>query len=166
MNGPALSASRLTLRPIEDRDLEIIRNWRNSPGVSDWLFSGPQEITETQQRAWYGGYAEDETQMRWVIDTQLAGPIGVIGVTSLKGWHGSLTIFIGDPAARRMGYGYEALTRLCAWLWGRARTKRLIAELYADNKAAKRLYEKAGFHFVAPAEEQNGRPTMIMEKRL
>ena len=49
------------------------------------------------------------------------------------------------PTLRGQGYGEAMLAALCNYGFGKLALHRIWAEIFADNGASKRLFEKAGF---------------------
>lgn len=65
---------KVTFRSIEERDLEAIRQWRNSPNIARNMFSSGV-ITEEQQRGWYESVCRGERGYCWFVES--AGqPVG------------------------------------------------------------------------------------------
>ena len=165
MNGPRLEAPGVTLRPIEPEDNPRLVAWRNSAEVAQGLFSEGR-LTLPEQEAWYRRYLDDPSQARFVIESPQLGPVGCCGLTDrdAAGASAGLSIFLGEPLARRQGLAREALGALLDFAFGAWKLKRVVAELYADNLPARHLYASAGFREVGPGRPRRGRPVMVMER--
>lgn len=59
---------KVTFRKIEERDLETIRQWRNSPAIARNMFSSGV-ITEEQQRGWYESICRGERGHCWFVES-------------------------------------------------------------------------------------------------
>ena len=59
---------KVTFRSIEERDLETIRQWRNSPNIARNMFSSGI-ITEEQQRVWYDSVCRGERGYCWFVES-------------------------------------------------------------------------------------------------
>jgi len=76
-----------------------------------------------------------------------AALIGVCGICYID-WRnrsGEISIYIGNDAERRSGFGYTALTQLCELGFERFNLHRLWAEIYDHNNGSVALFEKVGF---------------------
>ena len=59
---------KVTFRNIEQRDLETIRQWRNSPAIARNMFSSG-EITKEQQQGWYESVCHGERGYCWFVES-------------------------------------------------------------------------------------------------
>ena len=59
---------KVTFRKIEKRDLETIRQWRNTPAIACNMFSSG-EITKEQQREWYESVCRGERGYCWFVES-------------------------------------------------------------------------------------------------
>jgi len=146
MNGPALSGKSVLLRPIAAADNPRLVAWRNSDDVRLKSFNQPP-FTLEKQETWYAQYLHDPGQIRFIIEHRELGPVGCCGLTDIRREEATaaLAIYLGEPAARGRGLAREALELLIAYAWRDLRLHRITAEVFADNPAAAKLYEKAGF---------------------
>jgi len=58
----------VTFRNIEERDLETLRQWRNTPDIAHNMFSSGV-ITEEQQRGWYDSVCRGERGHSWFVES-------------------------------------------------------------------------------------------------
>lgn len=92
-----LSGLGLQLKRIEQKDLELIRTWRNSKHVNEQMFF-QDNISSKQQKIWFEGINNASNYYFLILDNGL--PRGLIYAkdvdeSTLCGEGG---IFIGDPA--------------------------------------------------------------------
>jgi RimJ/RimL family protein N-acetyltransferase len=137
--------------------------WRNSPHVHDQMFS-EEKITRDGQESWYRTYLLDATQTRFVIEAGEFGPVGCCGLTDIDEQAGtaSLTVYLGEPRARRRGIAGRALRALLDWALGPRGLKRVTAEVFADNAAAVGLYTRLGFAPAGEGRPRRGRAVAVM----
>ena len=57
----------IQLVDIKEEDLELIRHWRNSKEVSQYMYTS-DEISADQQKAWFGRIQSDASQKYWLIE--------------------------------------------------------------------------------------------------
>ena len=111
-----ISNQNLSLRPLEQRDVEALREWRNDREISRFLSPIPY-ITPDMQKAWFARYLDDPTEMTFAIDyinnegiSELIGSISMSGVEQGRGECGKF--MIGNSAYKGKGFGRKSLA-LC-----------------------------------------------------
>ena len=60
---------KIRLYKIDDGCLEMIRQWRNSPEVSRYMYT-ESHITKEQQKEWHDRIKCDETKKYWMIQVK------------------------------------------------------------------------------------------------
>lgn len=73
---------QVVLKPVEQADLEMMRNWRNDPEISSLMLSQSHISKEDQQR-WFEGICNAEDQGHWVINYKNI-PIGVANIRAVQ----------------------------------------------------------------------------------
>ena len=132
------------LRPIEENDLPVVLEWRNSDRVRAYMYTD-HIITEDEHRKWFESLSHDRTNHCLVFeeDGKLHGVVTVSRVDSRNNkcfWG----FYIGDPASprgtgKRLGYlGLE-------FIFGELRIRKLCGEAFAFNEASLRFHKDFGF---------------------
>lgn len=142
MTVPILHGRDVLLRPVEDRDHELILAWQNHPEVWWWMDYEHtftlEDIRESEARAKVEGQP-------FVIEAG-GRPIGRIGLNqfSSRDETCSLYVFIGEPHLWGMGYGGDAMVTLLRW--GFDTFALYLVQLWSlsTNLRAIRVYEKIG----------------------
>jgi RimJ/RimL family protein N-acetyltransferase len=142
-----LIGERLYLRPIEPKDMPLIRRWANDPATrrltgEAWPMSlaGADEFMERvrtdKERVWFAVVLKEGDRV-----------IGEAGLLRMyPAWRTTdLTLIIGDPTARGQGYGREAITLLLDYAFGYLGFHRVAVGVVGFNEAALRFYEAVGF---------------------
>ena len=115
---PILDGAAVTLRPITDADTDLIVKWRNTPSVvQNFIFR--QTFTPEMHRSW------------------LATKVATGQVVQY--------IFIGEESARGKGLGTETARLFTDFGFAGLHLHRVSLRVLAENTAARRSYEKAGF---------------------
>jgi RimJ/RimL family protein N-acetyltransferase len=151
-----LRTDRLELRPVRDKDLERILEYRNRPEVVRWLVH--TEVDPASFRAAWRLAAEDPNDHS--VAVTLNGV--VIGTVSLELVDGmgqpgmprrteALLGYIFDPAYAGQGFATEAVTAVVAYAFDHLGVRRITAGCFADNLASVRVLEKVGMR-----REQHG----------
>ena len=128
----------LVLRTVAAGDENELRRIHRAPEVERW-WDVPGDAFP-----W-----EDDEATRLVIelDGRIGGMVQFYEEADPKYRHASIDVFV-DPPLRGRGLGTEALRRLVRYLIDERGHHRLTIDPAADNAAAIRSYEKAGFRAV------------------
>jgi aminoglycoside 6'-N-acetyltransferase len=149
----------VALRPMTAGDAEALRAIHERPEV----------------RAWWGapvaGFPfedDDATRFAVLVDEAVAGLIQFYEEDDPAYRHASIDVFL-DPGVSGRGHGTTALRLLVRHLLEERGHHRITIDPAAENAAAVRSYEKAGFHRVGTLEaawrdeEGRWRDLLLME---
>lgn len=155
--GPILSGYQVVMRPIKQDDLELLRNWRNDEGVSQFMVS-QSTITQEQQQAWYNKILRDTTQMHFVICYK----DNVIGSANLKSKSINTDVkdsdviepglYIGDARYRNNVIAFSPTLLLNDYCFDVLKCTKLVAIVKANNEAALNYNAKLGYIVVKQEE--------------
>ncbi len=143
-----LQGEKVSLRPVEERDLPLTLRWSNDREVRHWLHGSDRpDDTPESKRKWYEQMQVDPARVGWIIE----GPDGIaIGWAALQGiddTHGraELAITIGEKAYWGRGYGTDAVRQLLSYAFVQMGLRRVHLITDEDNARGIRCYEKCGF---------------------
>lgn len=142
-----LEGARVYLRPLGPDDGEHVVRWRSDPVVAGSLFS-ERPPTRAEHDAWYERYLTTDDRIELVIVVRAEErPIGTIGLQGidLARREAEYGILVGDAAYRGRGFAHESSALLLDFAFGRLGLASLFLRCFADNVAARRLYERLGF---------------------
>ncbi|GIU51256.1 hypothetical protein TUM4438_40240 [Shewanella sairae] len=158
---PTFERYGVTLTPIEPEHLEMVRQWRNSPSIQQFMLD-QREISEAQQQAWYSGLADDSSRAYWLIMFK-EQPIGVASILAID-----KTVGTGEPGLYIYPEQYRsnivpfcvafALNDMAFFELG---LKRLDAIVLSHNSAALRFNIKCGYQQLG--ENSLGQIAMSLE---
>lgn len=142
------------LRPIEREDLDNYVEWFNDPALRARLLAR-LPVSRDEEVRWYEGLLKNANSKVFAIDIeeadnapgarwQHAGSCGLEEISLLDG-RASAGIFIGPERLRHRGFGTEAMRLLLALAFDELRLHRVELEVFSDNPAAIKSYEKLGF---------------------
>ena len=134
---PVLTGTAVTLRPITDADTDLIVKWRNTPSVvQNFIFR--QTFTPEMHRNWLATK---------VATGQDGKPVGSVYYRDIDNHNRSAEygIFIGEESARGKGLGTETARLFTDFGFAGLHLHRISLRVLAENTAARRSYEKAGF---------------------
>lgn len=142
-----LKSGGIELRNIRREDTALIVNWRNKDNVrKNFLYQKP--FTEEGHIKWMQEKVETGKVAQFIIYSRnidkLVGSVFLrdIDYESRKAEYG---IFIGEDSARGLGIGTCAARMIVDYGFNELRLHKIFLRVLADNEAAIRSYEKAGF---------------------
>ena len=140
-----LIEGKVRLRPLAREDTEVVVSWRSRPEVASQLFSAAPPTIE-EHLAWFDMLARRTDRVEFVIELE-ARPVGTIGLSALDFGRGEAEygILLGEPAARGQGVALAASQALIRYAFSDLELKLIRLELFADNVAARKLYDRLGF---------------------
>ena len=142
-----IEGTKVNLRPITEEDTGLILKWRNSERVSNnFIFS--EKLTAEMHKKWLEEKVNQHLVEQFIIiEKESNKPIGSvyfrdIDKTKKEAEYG---IFIGEDHAIGKGYGNETAKLALKYAFETMGLKRIFLRVFADNKAAIKSYENAGF---------------------
>ncbi|MGK0442347.1 MAG: UDP-2,4-diacetamido-2,4,6-trideoxy-beta-L-altropyranose hydrolase [Pseudohongiellaceae bacterium] len=78
-----ITAFKVSLIPLAEGHLEMVRAWRNHPDVAGFMLN-QEEISESQQQAWFMAVNANVAQQHYLIEYK-AQAVGVINIKSANG---------------------------------------------------------------------------------
>jgi aminoglycoside 6'-N-acetyltransferase len=133
----------ILLRPLTDADLPELLRIHETPEVARWWDEPAKNFPHDEP---------DATRLVIEVDGAVAGLIQFLEELEPGYKHASIDLFI-DPALRGRGLGPEAIRRVVRQLIDDRGHHRITIDPAADNAAAIRSYEKAGFRRVGVMRE-------------
>lgn len=133
----------VTLRPVEDADLPLIRQWMNHPEVWRYMdYESPHSLADVRddvQRS-----REDGVPFTVLVEDR---PIGRIGLNRFRRRDRTcaMYLFIGEPAFWGQGYAHDAAMALLAYAFDRYDLHQVELWTLGDNNRAIAAYERCGF---------------------
>ncbi len=138
MVPPSLRAGRVTLRPLEDGEVDQLATMLTLPGVREWWGSLDDPVHTRE------GLDNEGAAFAIEVDGALAGWLGYNEETDPDHRYASLDIFLA-PAHQRQRLGPAALRLAAEWLFGQREHHRLTIDPACDNERAISAYTAVGF---------------------
>lgn len=137
--------SGLTLRCVEEKDIENIRCLRNDP--STWMhLTDPIPVTAEMQKSWFAAMSRSSDRMFWVIEDAARKFIGMVRMDQYDRLHRSIRVGADIvPELRGKGYGGKTYGAIKAYCFDVLNLHRVWLCVLANNGTAHRLYERQGF---------------------
>ena len=141
------------LRPIEITDTDRIVAWRNQDFVrKNFIYQEP--FTKEGHLSWIRTQVEPGHVVQFIICLQDGREIGSVYFRDIDRESGTAEygIFIGEKAAIGCGYGTAAAKEALAYAFTGLHLHKIFLRFLADNIAAQKSYENAGFRMTDRTE--------------
>lgn len=152
------------ISPLEEQDIEHLRQWRNDKELSKFLRPIPY-ITPEMEKKWFNDYLEDQTTCFFVIIDKAADrAIGSVALYNINGQKCEIgKVVIGDNSAHGKGRGYNSfLLAMCVGIKELGITQFRL-DVHTENIAALSIYVKAGFEISGSHDFINGGKELEMK---
>ena len=135
----------IQLISVEEKDIELIRSWRNSPEVSAYMYT-EKEISLEEQKSWFEKIKLDHTSIYWMI-IYGATPLGVASLTGINRTFNSCywAFYLGDTSVRGAGIGAKVEFQVLSYVFEELKLNKLRCEVFAFNDKVIKMHEKFGF---------------------
>ncbi|XOV79324.1 MAG: GNAT family N-acetyltransferase [Aestuariibacter sp.] len=151
-----LDGYKTILKPVTQAHLEILREWRNDPQISQFMLS-QDRISEGQQQQWFNKISSDDTQQHWVIYFR-GKPIGSANLKSVEGVRLQESrniepgLYIAEPSLRGNIIAFAPSLLLLDYCFDRLAAHQLQAQVKKTNTAALNYNKKLGYSIVKEGE--------------
>jgi UDP-4-amino-4,6-dideoxy-N-acetyl-beta-L-altrosamine N-acetyltransferase len=135
----------IELKKVELDDIELIRMWRNSKDVSQYMYS-ENMISSDQQLQWFNKIKTDNTSEYWIImfDQKKIGLASITGINSILQscyW----AFYLGDLSIRGAGIGGKVEYKILEHVFESLKLNKLRCEVLVSNENVIKMHEKYGF---------------------
>ena len=79
-----IKGKKVTLRQMSLADMEMICDMFNDPELEDLVVGWSFPLSLEQQKKWYENHINDNTNFRFVIETDADGAIGIATLTKYR----------------------------------------------------------------------------------
>jgi RimJ/RimL family protein N-acetyltransferase len=141
-----IQGKRVVLRPVEERDLQLIVRWRNHPENRRFFFS-PFLINPGGQKRWYEELLVDRNRILFMIDTVEGQTVGMLGLDKIdwRNQEAEFGLFLLDPEQRGLAFAEEAGDMLIDYAFQELNLHRLYAVVFDFNQGVINLAKFGGF---------------------
>lgn len=135
---------RISLKNIEEKDLELILQWRNQDHIRKVMFNS-NIITMEQHINWYKNLKQKENSLSKIFYFDDI-PYGVLNITNINKLNNTCEwgFYIGDsktPHGMGTVLGYASLN----YLFDVLNLRKVCGEVIENNKKSRNFHEKLGF---------------------
>lgn len=135
----------IKLRELKAEDIEMVRNWRNSKEVSQYMYTENQ-ITSEQQKKWFEKISKDANAKYWIIEYE-DKPLGLVSITEISKVFDSCfwAFYLGDSSVRGAGIGSKIEYNILKYVFEELGLNKLRCEVLTTNPSVIAMHEKFGF---------------------
>lgn len=146
----------LKFLPIEEKHLELIRNWRNSEEVKKYMYTD-KNITEPEQKQWYQSKLLKDDEKHWIVECN-GNLVGVVNLKKIdvNNKTAEWAFYLGEGNTRGSGIGVMIEYNLLNYVFNELSYHKLNCAVFDFNEAVIELHKKFGF-----AEEGRLRKQML-----
>ena len=126
-------------------DKASLREWRNDPAVSKWMYTN-HEISEEEHNVWFDAMLADASKVYWkiVADGVAVGAVFLTGV-SIQGKSCEWGMYLADVNTRGKGVAQAACALSFRHAFNELAVDAVKCEAVAQNENAIGLYESVGY---------------------
>ena len=139
---------RCSIRPWRLEDAPDITKALDNKKVMDNLRDIPYPYSEQDAKDYINLMLAANPNQTYAfaitLDDKAIGSIGAFRQDNIHSKSAEIGYYLGEPYWGQ-GYGTEALTQICAYLFENTDLIRLYAEPFSHNKGSRRILEKVGF---------------------
>ncbi|MFE4036145.1 GNAT family N-acetyltransferase [Priestia sp. YIM B13489] len=137
----------LILRAIELEDMELLKSMINNPNIENMVLGWSFPVSSNQQINWINNLKGDKNNVRFIVDINNIGAVGLVSLTNIDYKNGTATINIklNSDEIKQKGIGYKAIILLSDYAFNQLNLNCLIANILNYNIASQKLFEKCRF---------------------
>lgn len=142
-----IQGERVILRPIEPRDVPLLRAWQNDPAVmTGWALPHPLLAHDQFDEDFAGRFRQFDTAGHFIVEVDSVA-VGRIDFHGFDERHrgAEISLYIGETSAWGRGYARDAVATLATYLFRERRAARVSLTVIESNDRARKLYEAVGF---------------------
>ena len=131
--------------PLRSEDLELVREWRNSPEVSQYMYT-ENFISKEQQEKWFEKIQQDESSKYWMIKYEDKN-LGVANIVDIDRRNSKCNwgFYLGNSSIRGKGIGAKVEFNVLNYVFEELKLNKLVGEVFSFNEKVVKMHEKFGF---------------------
>jgi UDP-4-amino-4,6-dideoxy-N-acetyl-beta-L-altrosamine N-acetyltransferase len=135
----------VSLIDLTQEDIELVRTWRNSPEVAQYMYTDTQ-ISAEQQQHWFERVSLDTRAKYWLIECD-SRKIGLASLTDINSTFSSCywAFYLGDTSVRGGGIGAKVEFTVLEYVFNDLKMNKLRCEVFTNNVKVISMHEKFGF---------------------
>ena len=137
----------VTLRAIEQDDLELLRGMLNDPEMEQLVVGWSLPVSSYQEQQWYESSQLDQRNLRFVIETEEDGALGMATLVDIDWKNRTAThgMKLAKVRHRSKGVGTDTVMAVMRYAFDELQLHRLDGSWFASNAASRAMYMKCGW---------------------
>lgn len=137
----------VTLRAIEKSDLEFMKDILNDCEIESLVVGWAFPISKYQQEKWYETNILDSKNLRFIIETEADGIIGLATLTEIdwKNRMASHGIKLANKKNRSKGIGTDTVMAIMKYAFDELQLNRLNGSWFEENIPSRNMYMRCGW---------------------
>lgn len=125
----------------------MVREMFNDPEIENLVVGWAFPVSRYAQEKWFEAHHSDNTNFRFVIETEEEGAVGIATLTGIdwKNRHATHGIKLRNTKCRSKGIGTDTVMAIMRYAFDELQLKRLDGSWFADNLPSRRTYMKCGW---------------------
>lgn len=139
-----IKGKKVTLRAIEQEDLELLNKWSNDPEINYMLGGWHFPSSMQDQEKWFHSLSVNSNHQKFAIITEDLGLIGMANLVDVNwkdrnAFHGML---LGDKDMRGKGYGVDTIMAVSKYAFEELGLMRMNGTMISYNEPSIAVYTK------------------------
>lgn len=135
---------KIEFKSINTGHLEMLREWRNSPRIAQYMYS-QEHISESQQLSWFKNLSSNAS-CRYFVCYVNGQPTGCLSFTDITDSGCSWGCYVGEPDFW-IGTGMAIEAAALDFALNYLKLQKITAEVLSENKPPQRLHKMFGYDF-------------------
>lgn len=134
----------LELCVVNEDNIEMIRNWRNTPEVSEYMYTN-NHISKDQQIQWFSRVNRDPTKKYWIIKfgDKFVGMLNLYNI-DMRNKRCHWAYYLADPSVRGKGLGRLIELNILSYVFEKLNLNKLCCEVLSFNDIVIKIHQKYG----------------------
>ena len=135
----------IELIPIKDDHIELVRKWRNSKEVSQYMYT-EDVISSESQKEWFKYISNSDNYKYWMIsyNNQLLGVVNLYDIDT-RNQSAFWAFYLGDTSVRGAGIGGKVEYQILKYVFDELKFHKLNCEVLGFNELVINMHKKFGF---------------------
>lgn len=136
---------QIELDPLAKEHIELVRNWRNSKFVSQFMYTDDQ-ISQEQQSVWFETISKDKQSIYWII-LYKQQPVGLASISNidLRNKKCFWAFYLGNEDLQGLGIGSYVEFEVLEHAFEVLGLNKVIGEVLKSNDRVVKLHQRFGF---------------------
>lgn len=135
----------VALRPMVLEDILRVREWRNLPEISAYMYTD-HHISQQEHARWFGNALNDPARRYWIIELD-GEPVGLANLYDISTTHRRAywAFYLASPEVRGRGVGSFAERFVIRHAFEELDLEKLCCEVLATNPGVIKMHQRYGF---------------------